>query len=220
MRPEVRAAVTVGALILLAAAAPSVAEDSGRESRNVKVVVEVRGQDVSDRHAVQGGGGVVVGPRSARAGAGVAAGDTVTRTTRSSAIFVVVRSGEAGAVLVAQDVPHVHAAYLFDYAAGRGYVSREVAWQRLGTGLSVRPVLLPGGQIRLTLIPWLSWVTPGGGGRVELVEAATEVVVAAGRRTQIGGASGGLHAVTRRILGQVQERADADARIFVTATPQ
>ncbi len=218
MRAGAGAAARLVVIVLLAASGPGAAEEPGRDPRNVKVVVEFRQQGVSERHAVQGGGGVVAGRRSSRAGAGVAAGDATTTTTRSSGIVVVVRSGETGAMLVAQDVPHVHAAYLFDYAAGRGYVSRELVWQRLGTGLSVRPAPLPGGQIRLTLTPWLSWVTAGGGGRVELAEAATDVVVTPGQRTQIGGVSGGVHMVTRRILGHVEERSDGDTRIFVTAT--
>ena len=63
-------------------------------------------------------------------------------------------------------------------------------------------------------------MTAGGGGSVELVEAATELVVAAGATMQLGGAATGLHAVTRQILGYREERSAGETSIVLTATLQ
>ena len=97
-------------------------------------------------------------------------------------------------------------------------MAQGVAWQRVGTGLAVRPTVLPGGQVKVRLAPWLSYFTPGGGGSIEPVEAATELVVPAGRRVQLGGATGELHSVTRRILGYHVRDVSSETAIFLTVT--
>ena len=79
-----------------------------------------------------------------------------------------VQDGAEGSILVAQDVPAAQVAYYYDYARGHGYVAAGVAWQRVGTALAVRPVILPGNQIRLTLTPVISYDTAGSGGRMEI----------------------------------------------------
>lgn len=186
--------------------------------RQVKVVIEFRQQDRASQQGVQGSGGVRVPPRSTRAGGGVVAESTATVTTRSSGIFVLVQDGGSGTMLVAQEVPSPQRAYFFDYAAGKGYATQGVIWQRLGTGFTVRPTVLPGGQIRLAVTPWLSYLTPAGGGSIELVEATTELVVRAGEKVQLGGAATDLHAVTRRILGYREEQRAGETGVFLTAT--
>jgi type II secretory pathway component GspD/PulD (secretin) len=97
-------------------------------------------------------------------------------------------------------------------------VAQGVAWQQVGTALAVRPVILPGNQIRITLTPVISYVTAGGGGRVEMVEAATQVIVPNGGRLLIGGATGSLHAVTRQVLAYRAEQASQDTALTVSAT--
>jgi len=203
------------ALLALAAAAP-VGAQSGR---NVKVVLEFKQQTQGSRQGVQGQGGVVVQERSGntRRG-GLAVEDTTTRVTRSSGLFTVVQDGAAGSILMAQDVPAPQLAYYYDYATGRGYVAQGVAWQQVGTALAVRPVILPGNQIRVTLTPVISYFTPGGGGTIEMVEAATQVVVPNGGRLQIGGGTGSLHAVTRQVLSYRTEQASQDTALTVSAT--
>ncbi len=188
--------------------------------RQVKVVIEFRQQDRASQQGVQGSGGVSVRSRSTRAGGGVAAEDTATVTTRSSGVFIVVQDGGSGTMLVAQEVPSPQRAYFFDYAAGKGYAVQGVTWQRLGTGLTVRPTVLPGGQIRLVVTPWLSYLTAAGGGSIELVEATTELVVRAGEKVQLGGAATELHAVTRQILGYRKEQRAGETSVFLLATLQ
>jgi hypothetical protein len=146
--------------------------------------------------------------------------DTTTRVTRSSGLFTVVQDGGAGSIMVAQDVPYQQVAYYYDYATRKGYVTQGVAWQRVGTALAVRPVILPGNQIRVTLTPVISYFTPGGGGTIEVTEAATQVIAPAGGRLQIGGGTGSLHAVTRQVLGYRSEQSSQETALTLTATIQ
>jgi hypothetical protein len=217
-RPLGIGGLALGALCLLAAAAPA------QGGRQVKVLLEFSQQAQGGRQGAQGGGGVIVQERSgnmrARGRGGLVVEESAGRVTRTSGLFTVVQDGGAGSILVAQEVPYQQMAYYYDYATGRGYVAQGVAWQRVGTALAVRPVILPGNQIRVTLTPVISYFTPGGGGTIELVEAATDLIVGNGRRLQIGGGTGSLHAVTRQILGYRAEQASQETVLSVTATIQ
>ena len=208
------------ALIALAAVAPVGAQSN----RNVKVVLEFKQQTQGSRQGVQGQGGVIVQERSGntrvRGRGGLAVEDTTTRVTRSSGLFTVVQDGGAGSIMVAQDVPYQQMAYYHDYATGKGYVAQGVAWQRVGTALAVRPVILPGNQIRVTLTPVISYFKPGGGGTIEVVEAATDLIVPSGGRMQFGGSTGSLHAITRQILGYSSQQSSEETALTLTATIQ
>jgi type II secretory pathway component GspD/PulD (secretin) len=186
----------------------------------VKVVVETRQQGTQSAQGVQGGGVIVQQGGSPRARGGVAVQDTTTKTTRTSGVFVLVQDGGSASMLVAQDVPYSQVAYYYDYAVGKGYVAQGTAWQRVGTALLVQPTVLPNNQVRLRLVPSLSYFTQGGGGTVELVEAATELIVPAGRRVMIGGATTGLHSVTRHVLGIREDQSSSETGIAVLATLQ
>ncbi len=185
----------------LVVAAPAAAQSG----RNVKVLLEFKQQTQASRQGVQGQGGIVVDERRGdprvRGRGGLAVEDTTTRVTRSSGLFTVVQDGSAGSIMVAQDVPYQQMSYYYDYATGKGHVAPGVAWQRVGTALAVRPVILPGNKVRVTLTPVISYFTPGGGGTIEVVEAASELIVPSGGRMQIGGNTGSLNAMTRQILG-------------------
>jgi hypothetical protein len=206
--------------IALAVVVPAAAQ-SGRQ---VKVLLEFTQQTQGSRQGVQGQGGIVVQERRGnpriRGRGGLAVEDTTTRVTRSSGLFTVVQDGGAGSIMVAQDVPYQQVAYYYDYATGKGYVAQGVAWQRVGTALAVRPVILPGNQIRVTLTPVISYFTPGGGGTIEVTEAATQVIAPAGGRLQIGGGTGSLHAVTRQVLGYRSEQSSQETALTLTATIQ
>jgi type II secretory pathway component GspD/PulD (secretin) len=191
-----------------------------QSGRMVKVVVEMRQQGTQSTQGVQGSGGVVVQGGSPRARGGVAAQDTTTKITRSSGVFVLVMDGGAGSMLVAEDVPYSQVAYYFDYATGKGYVAQNTAWQRVGTNLIVRPTILPDRQVRLRLTPSLSYFTQSGGGTIELVEAATELIVPSGRRVSLGGASSGMQSITRQILGVREEQSSSETGITLVATIQ
>jgi hypothetical protein len=211
-------ALALGAVLALVAAA------GAQSGRHVKVLLEFTQQAQGSRQGVQGRGGIVVEERRghprARGRGGLAMEDTTTRVTRSSGLFTVVQDGGVGSILVAQDVPYPQVAYYHDYATGQGHVTRGVAWQRVGTALAVRPVILPGNRIRVTLTPVLSYFTPGGGGTIEVVEAATELIVGSGGRVQFGGGTGSLHAITRQVLGYRSEQASEETALTLTATIQ
>jgi hypothetical protein len=216
--PVSRLRVVSMALIALAVAAP-VAAQSGRQ---VKVLLEFKQQ--TQGQGVQGQGGIVVeerrGDPRVRGRGGLAVEDTTTRVIRSSGLFTVVQDGGAGSIMVAQDVPYPQTAYYYDYATGKGHVAQGVAWQRVGTALMVRPVILPGNQIRVTLTPVISYFTPGGGGTIEAVEAATDVIVPNGGRLQFGGSTGSLHAITRQVLGYRSQQSSEETALTLTATIQ
>lgn len=192
--------------------------------RQVRVLLEFQQQTQGSRQGVQGQGGVIVEQRGGdprvRGRGGLAVEDSTTRVTRSSGLFTVVQDGGAGSILMAQDVPSPQMAYYYDYATGKGHVAQGVAWQRVGTALSVRPVILPGNQIRVTLVPVISYFTAAGGGTIEMVEAATQLIVPNGGRMQVGGSTGSLHAVTRQVLGYRAEQSSQDTALTVTATIQ
>jgi hypothetical protein len=219
-----RARVLAAGAVALAALACLPGTAAAQPARMVKVVIEMAQDTVASQQGVQGGAGVVVRPEGgntrARVRGGVAVQDTTTRTRRSVGIFTVVEDGGVGTLMVAQDVPVPQIGWFHDYATGRGHAVRDVAWQRLGTGLAVRPTILPERRIRVRVAPWLSYEAAGGGGAVEMVEAATEVVVPAGQRVALGGAATELHAVTRRILGVREERSGSQTGIAIIATIQ
>jgi Bacterial type II and III secretion system protein len=214
-------ALTVGALAAVGATPSLGLAQSGRQ---VKVTLEFRQQTQGSRQGVQGQGGIIVEERRGdvrtRGRGGLAVEDTTTRITRSSGLFTVVQDGGAGSIMVSQDVPYQQMAYYYDYATGKGHVAQGVAWQRVGTALAVRPVVLPGNQIRVTLTPVISYFTPGGGGTIEITEAATDLIVPNGGRIQFGGAVSSLHAVTRQVLGYRAEQSAQETALTLTATVQ
>jgi hypothetical protein len=214
----------LGLLVGALALSGLVSRVESQSGRLVKVVLEFKQQTQGSRQGVQGTGGVSVEERRgdvrARPRGGLAVEDTTTRVTRSTGLFTVVEDGGVGSLMVAQEVPYQQVAYYHDYATGRGYVVQGVPWQRVGTALAVRPVILAGKQIRLTLTPVISYFTPSGGGTIEVTEAATQLIVPSGSRVQIGGTSSSLHAVIRQVLGYRTEQSAQDTALTLTATIQ
>ena len=145
---------------------------TGQSSRQVKVVLEFEQRGQETRQGAQGKGSVVIQDGKARGRGGVAVEDTTTRTTRTSGVFTVVQDGGTSSMMVASDVPYTEVAWFRDYATGQGYVAQGTAWQRVGTTLVVNPTILANGQIRVRLVPQVSYFTPEGAGSVEFTEAS------------------------------------------------
>jgi len=204
------------ATLLLAVAFPV----EGQTGRQVKVALEFqqRGQDA--RQGVEGKGSVVIQDGKARGRGGVAVEDTTTRTTRTSGVFTVVQDGGTASMMVASEVPYTVVSWFRDYATGQGYVAQGTAWQRVGTTLVVNPSILANGQIRVRLVPQVSYFTADGGGTVEFNEAATEVIVSNGRAMRIGGGTRGVNQVTRQILGYREQQSTSESSFILTATIQ
>ena len=211
-----RVAAVLLATILLAIAIP-VASQAGRQ---IKVVLEFQQQGQDSRQGAQGRGGVIIQDGRARGRGGVAVEDTTTRTTRSEGVFTIVQDGGTASMLVASEVPSTVVLWFRDYATGQGYAAQATAWQRVGTTLVVRPTILPNGQIRVRLIPQVSYFSPQGDGSIEFNEAATEVIVPNGRAMRIGGATRGINQVTRQILGYREQQASIESSFILTATIQ
>ena len=203
--------------IILATAMPSIAQ-SGRQ---VKVVLEFQQQSQAARQGAQGQGSIIIEDgKKPRGRGGLAVEDTTTRTTRTSGVFTVVQDGGTASMMVASEVPYTAISWFRDYATGQGYVAQGTAWQRVGTTLVVNPTILPKGQIRVRLVPQVSYFTPEGGGSVEFNEAATEVIVPNGRAMRIGGGTRGVNQVTRQILGYREQQSSSESSFILTATIQ
>jgi hypothetical protein len=185
------------ATVLFGSAGPAVSQTG----RQVKVILEFQRQGQASRQ-------------------GVAIGDTVTRTTRSEGVFTIVQDGGTATMLVTSEVPYTVLAWFRDYVTGQGYAAQATAWQRVGTTLVVRPIILPDGQIRVRLTPQVSYFSPQGDGSIDFEEAATEVVVPNGRAMRIGGATRRINQVTRQILGYGEEQSPSESSFILTATVQ
>ncbi|HTY76498.1 MAG TPA: hypothetical protein VMI34_01665 [Candidatus Bathyarchaeia archaeon] len=212
-----RRAAALGALALLAVLPVAALAQSNRQ---VKVVLEFEQRGQQARQGAQGQGTVVIQDGKARGRGGLAVEDTTTRTTRTSGVFAVVQDGGTSTMMLASEVPYTVVAWFRDYATGQGYVAQGTAWQRVGTTLMVSPTILPNNQIRVRLVPQVSYVTADSGGTVEFSEAATEVIVPNGRRMQIGGGTKGFHQVTRQILGYRDQQSSTESNFILTATIQ
>lgn len=211
-----RATAALCSTILFAVALPV----EGQTGRQVKVALEFqqRGQDA--RQGAQGQGSVVIQDGKARGRGGAGVLDTTTRTTRTSGVFTVVQDGGTASMMLASEVPYTAVSWFRDYATGQGYVAQGTAWQRVGTTLMVNPTILANGQIRVRLIPQVSYFTSDGGGTVEFNEAATEVIVPNGRAMRIGGGTRGVNQVTRQILGYREQQSTSESSFILTATIQ
>lgn len=211
-----RAAAALLSTIFLASAIP-VESQTGRQ---VKVVLEFQQQGQDSRQGAQGRGGVLIQDGKARGRGGVSVQDTTTRTTRREGVFTIVQDGGTASMLVASEVPSTALMWFRDYATGQGYATQATAWQRVGTTLAVSPAILPNGQIRVRLIPQVSYFSPQGDGSIEFNEAATEVIVPNGRPMRIGGATRGINQVTRQILGYREQQSSSESSFILTATIQ
>ncbi len=129
--------------------------------------------------------GVDVRGRSGRWDIG--AHDQRTTTSRSSAPFLVVRSGNTSSIRVAQEVPFID--YFYQSALGYGLVTAEVRWESIGTQLAVTPQVR-GDLIELELFPRITALVAGQWQTIDYRELATRVTVANGQSVQVGGFSG------------------------------
>ncbi len=192
---------------------------AAQTGRQVKVVLEFQQQSQASRQGAQGQGSIVIEDgKKPRARGGLAVEDTTTRTTRTNGVFTVVQDGGTASMMVASEVPYTAISWFRDYATGQGYIAQGTAWQRVGTTLVVNPTILPKGQIRVRLVPQVSYFTPDGGGRIEFTEAVTDVIVPNGRAMRVGGATRGINQVTRQILGYSQQQSASESSFILTAT--
>lgn len=196
----------------------SAAEAQGM--RQIKVVVNFTQSGTSSQETFGGSGGVAITRRSVRPEGRFGVEDKQTTVQRTSGIFTLVQDGGAASMLVATRVPYAEAAYYYNYLTGAGYVTTRIVFQDVGTALKVEAQVLPQNQIRLRLMPRISYFSAEGAGAIDVVEAATELVVPSGQPVSLGGAATAMHEVTRRIFGYDARSGAGESAISVVATLQ
>jgi Flp pilus assembly secretin CpaC len=189
---------------------------------HVKVLVEFRQASASAQGgiAVQGTGPsgtlIQVDPGGVTGSARAQVQETQRTVRRSSGSFLIIQDGGEGRLTVAEQVPEV--VWFHQYALQRNYITGAVVFRQVGTGLAVRPTILPNKRVRLKITPQLSYRTDEGGGTIELVEAATEVVVPSGQPVTIGGTAGSSEVVRQFLLGY--ERANRTNQVSIVLTAE
>ncbi len=206
-----------GAAALLATPAR---ELNSQTRQQVKVVVEFKQSGNQSRETLGGTGGVIITRKSVRPDGRVVVEDTQTKTQRSTGIFTLVQDGGESSLLVATKVPYTEAIYYQNYLTGAGYTVARVAFLDVGTALKVRAQILPQNQIRVQLMPRISYFSTEGGGTIDVTEAATELIVPHGQPVFLGGATTQMHEVTRQLLGFGSREGASETSITLTATIQ
>lgn len=108
---------------------------------------------------------------------------------------LLVMSGEKGRILVGRDIVAVQPYWA--YANNLGLVPPGLLFQTVSTGFAVEPMVI-GDNIRLKVIPWISYQSPNGPGQLEFAESATTlnvrngdtVMLSSGTQTRTGSSSG------------------------------
>lgn len=172
---------------------------------HVKVTVEFRqeGQGAQSGVAVKGRGTRVQVQGSQQT------------TRRNVESFLLVRDGGEARITVVEQVPEV--VWFQQYALRHRYITEAVVFRQVGTFLAVRPTILPDKRIRVKITPQISYRGDQSDGMIELVEAATEVVVERGSPITIGGTEGVGEAVRQFLLGYERVHQANQVRIILTA---
>ena len=112
---------------------------------------------------------------------------------------------------------YASASVVTQYALGRNYITPGIVFRNLGTAFVVRPAILPNQRVRVRITPQLSYRSDQDKGTVELVEAATEVVVASGQPMVIGGSETAGEGTRQFLLGYEQVHRTGRVTIVLTA---
>jgi hypothetical protein len=206
----------ISALALAVAGALAGAE--AQSPPHVKVHIDFKQTARSARDTAAAGGRVVITERSTRVRPRVEVGSSDTRTTHSSGVFTVVRSGGEATITLAQQVPYTEVAFYQDYATGQGYVTHGVLFRDVGTSLKVNATVLDSRQISVRVTPVISYFSPDRTGTIELTRASTDLLVRPGEPVVIAGGTKETNSVTRRILGLSERAESSETVVVLTAT--
>jgi len=188
--------------------------------RQVKVLAESQQSGTQNQEAVQGSGSVIIRRGNVQPSGRVTAGDRQTTVQRSTGIFTLVQDGGESILSVATTVPHNQVAYYYNYAAGGGYIQRQLIFTDVGTSLRVSASLLADNQIRVRLTPRISYFSAERSGAIDFTEATTELIVPSGQPVSLGGSTTHMHEITRQILGYRDRSSSSETNLVLTATIQ
>jgi Bacterial type II and III secretion system protein len=219
--PEMKSSLVVRfvvAFLCLMLGMPAI--DNAQTRRQIKVLVESKQTGTQSQEAVQGSGSVIIRRGNVQPSGRVTAGDRQTTVQRSTGIFTLVQDGGESVLSVATKVPYSEAAYYYNYAAGNGYLQRNIVFTDVGTSLRVSASLLADNQIRVRLTPRISYFAAERSGAIDFTEATTELIVPNGQPVSLGGSTTQVHEVTRQILGYRDRVSSSETNLVLTATIQ
>ena len=188
--------------------------------RQVKVIVESQQSGNQNQTGVGASGGVIIRRGNAYPSGRIVADDRRTTVQRSTGIFTLVQDGAESILTVATKVPYNQAAYYYDYAAGAGYIQRQLVFTDVGTSLRVSARILPDNQVRIQLTPRISYFSAERSGAIDFTEATTELIVPNGQPVSLGGSTTKIQEITRRILGYQNTTGTNETNLTVTAIVQ
>jgi hypothetical protein len=217
--PEIKSGLWVRftiALMCLMLGMPPIGDSQSR--RQIKVLVESKQSGTQSQEAVQGSGSVIIRRGNVQPSGRVTAGDRQTTVQRSTGIFTLVQDGGESILSVTTRVPYSETAYYYNYAAGNGYLQRNIVFTDVGTSLRVSASVLPDNQIRVRLTPRISYFSTERSGVIDFTEATTEVIVSSGQPLSLGGSTTNMHEITRQILGYRERTSSGETNLVLTAT--
>jgi hypothetical protein len=186
-----------------------------QQTRQVKVVVQFQQSGARAQETL--GGGVTI---TRKGGVQGSAEQKQTTAQHTAAIFTLVQDGGDSSMLVATRVPTSEVIFYQNYLSGAGYFVIQPAFREVGTALRIQAEILPRNEIRVRLMPRISYFSYDGGGAIDVTEAATELIVSSGQPVLLGSATTEMHEVTRRILGFHERQSASESSVVLTATIQ
>jgi len=209
--------VTAAALCLVFAVA---AQSGSQNRRQIKVIVESQQSGSQNQQGLGASGSVIIRKGNVYPSGRIAGTARDTTVERSTGIFTLVQDGAESILAVATKVPYNQAAYYYDYAAGAGYIQRQIVFTDVGTSLRVSASVLPDNQIRVRLTPRISYFAAERSGTIDFTDATTELVVPNGQPVSLGGSMTKMHEVTRQILGYRDRASTNETSLTLTAIIQ
>jgi hypothetical protein len=195
---------------------PPIGDSQSR--RQIKVLVASKQSGTQSQEAVQGSGSVIIRRGNVQPSGRVTGGERQTTIQRSTGIFTLVQDGGESILSVTTRVPYSETAYYYNYAAGNGYLQRNIVFTDVGTSLRVSASVLPDNQIRVRLTPRISYFSTERSGVIDFTEATTEVIVSSGQPLSLGGSTTNMHEITRQILGYRERTSSGETNLVLTAT--
>jgi hypothetical protein len=196
------------------------AQSDSQSRRQIKVIVESQQSGTQNQAGFGASGGVIIRRGNAYPSGRITGGDRQTTVQRSTGIFTLVQDGAESILTVATKVPYNQAAYYYDYAAGAGYLQRQLVFTDVGTSLRVSASILPDNQVRIQLTPRISYFSAERSGAIDFTEATTELIVPNGQAVSLGGSTTKIHEITRQILGYRNTTGTNETSLTVTAIVQ